>query len=277
MRANIVALATACLAVAAPFAAAQTTTAESTPVVIHAAAAGGEGLISERAQIVLRQGVTTVRAVVLDEPAARPSSNGRQREGFPAGERLFGIYDGDESWSYCALRESFWLGDALTCYQDTDEDGRLDVAMPSGAPFLGVPFFILAQTAEQRPLAAPAAFHRIPYHQGPSIEAGLRLTLTEARVRRGRTEPATALLEFGYILDNDRFVPVQGTSHRHTFESAGPVTLNVADAQVELIGPPVREQLRYRVVDSMPAHIDRVLMTQTVTHTTTYVPIYVPR
>lgn len=277
MRADIFALATACLMALAPIAAAQTTTAESTPVVIHAGAAGGEGVIDARAQIVLRQGVTTVRAAVLDEPAARPSGNGRQREGFPAGERLFGIYDGDESWSYCALRESFWLGDALTCYQDTNEDGRLDVAMPSGAPFLGVPFFILAQTAEQRPLAMPAAFRRIPYDQGPSIEAGLRLTLTEARVRRSRTEPATALLEFGYILDNDRFVPVRGTSHRQTLEGAGPVTLSVADAHVELTGQPVRGQLHYRVVEAMPAHIDRVIMTQTVTYTTTYVPIYVPR
>lgn len=266
-----------CLTSAPLIAHAQTTTAESTPVAIHAAAAGAEGAITERSQIVLRQRLTTVRAAMLDAPAARPASDGHQREGFPAGERLFGIYDGDESWAYCALRESFWLGDALTCYQDTDGDGRLDVAKPSGAPFMGVPFFIFAQRAEQRALTAPAAFHRIPYDQGPAIEAGLRLTLTEARVRRSRTDPASAFLEFGYILNNDRFVPVQGRSHRHVFDGEGPVTLSVSDAQVELSGTPARGQLRFRVLEAMPAQLDRVIMTQTVTYTTTYVPIYVPR
>ena len=50
MRADIFALATACLMALAPIAAAQTTTAESTPVVIHAGAAGGEGVIDARAQ-----------------------------------------------------------------------------------------------------------------------------------------------------------------------------------------------------------------------------------
>jgi hypothetical protein len=276
MRASLAGFVIVCALVAAP-AQAQTTTVESTPVVIHAGAVGGEGIVAERSQIVLRQRVTTVRAAVLDEPAARPSANGRQREGFPAGERLFGIYDGDESWAYCALRASFWSGEALTCYQDTDEDGRLDVAKPSGAPFLGVPFFTLTQNAEQRPLTAPAAFRRIPFDQGPAIEAGLRLTLTEARVRRTRTDPASAVLEFGYILDNNRFVPVQGTSLRHEFAGDGPVSLTVADARIELSGPPVRGQLRYRVAEPMPAQLSRVIMTQTVTYTTTYVPIYIPR
>ncbi len=277
MRGTFASLFAVGLAAIAPIASAQTTTSESTPVVIHAGASGGEGIVAERTQIVLRQRVTTVRAAVLDEPAARPAGDGRQREGFPAGERLFGIYDGDGAWAYCALRESFWLGDNLTCYQDTDNDGRLDIAKPSGAPFLGVPFFILAQTSEQRQLAAPAAFRRLPYDQGPAIEAGLRLTLTEARERRTRSTPASAFLEFGYILNNDRFVPVQGTSQRRTFDGEGPVTLNVADARIELSGAPARGQLRYRVLDAMPAHIDRVVMTQTVTYTTTYVPIYIPR
>jgi hypothetical protein len=143
-------------------AAAQTTMVDSTPVVIHTGAPS-EGVISERAQIISRQRVTTVRAAVLDDAVARPSETGRQREGFPAGEQLFGIYDGRDAWVYCALRESWWSGDTLTCYQDTDEDGRFDVAKPSGAPFLGIPFFILAQNTEVRTLTTPARYHRVPY------------------------------------------------------------------------------------------------------------------
>lgn len=252
---------------------AQTVSVDSTPVVIHAGAPS-EGVITERTQIVSRQRVTTVRAAVLDEAAARPAANGRQREGFPAGEALFGIYDGHDAWAYCALRESFWTGDALTCYQDTDADGRFDVAKPSGAPFLGIPFFILTQNAEARTLSTPAAFHRVPYAQGPSIEAGLQLVLVEARGRR----QASATVSFGYIVNAGRFIPVRGNSATHTFgQDAAAVVLSVADARVELSGAPVRGQLRYRVVEPIPAHIERVTMQQITTTGYTYVPIYIPR
>ncbi|MBN8608397.1 MAG: hypothetical protein J0L81_15885 [Caulobacterales bacterium] len=272
---NLVFAALNALAVLAPAqAAAQTMRAQSTPIVIHDAQAGGEGVVLERQQIIQRQRVTTIRAVQLQAPIARPSESGRQREGFPAGERLFGIYDDYDSWAYCALREGFF-GDRLTCYLDTDDDGRLDLAKPSGAPFLGIPFFIFAEGAETRPLESPAAYSRIPYADGPAIEAGLRATLTEARTRRGETTPGRISLEFGYIVEN-RFIPVTGSSQSAPFTGA-PVQLRVRDALVEFSGAAVRGQLGYRVLEAMPAQIDRVEMTRTVTYGTTYVPVYIPR
>lgn len=270
---SLAALGVLAVAFASP-AAAQTTTVNSTPVVIHAAAPGAEGVVTERSQIILRQRATTIRAVVLNDPIARPSGSGRQRSGFEAGEKLFGIYDDYDSWAYCALRDGFFA-DSLTCYQDTDDDGRFDIARPSGAPFLGVPFFIFAQNTEERRLATPASYTRIPYSEGPAVEAGLQVSLTEPRRRRGEMQPGAVRLQFGYIVDN-RFIPVSNASANA--EIAGePVTLEVNGARVEFSGPPERDQLRYRVIETIPSHITRVRMTRMLVRTTTYVPIYIPR
>lgn len=254
-----------------------TRTTDSAPIVIHAGAAGEEGVITERRQQIQRQRVTAMRAAVLDEPAVRVSVNDRQRAGFPAGERLFGIYDGDKSWTYCALRAGFFR-ELVNCYQDTDNDGRLDLYKPSGMPFLGVPFFIFFPNASEiRPLPAPVAFHRINYAEGPAIDAALQVTLTETRRRRGEMQPGRVEVAFGFSMEG-QFAPM-GSSASHIFASPDAAILNVAGAQVEFSGAPVRGQLRYRVLAPMPAHIERVVMTQTVTYTptTTYIPIFIPR
>lgn len=253
---------------------AQATVVNSTPVVVHGALESPpEGVVERRMHIVARQRATTNRAVVIDAPIARPSSAGRQNDGFPAGERLFGVYDGFDSWAYCALRQSMW-GDSLVCYADADADGRFETAKPSGAPFLGIPFFIWTQR-EARALANPVAYRALPYGEGPAIQAGLRVDLQESRTRRGQTTPASAGLDFGFIVD-DRFVPVSGASSRMDLSGAGPWTLRSHGAEVELSGAPTRNQLRYRIVTPMPAQIQRVEMSRTVTTTTTYVPIFIP-
>src|SRR5690606_24207980 len=127
-----------------------------------------------------------------------------------------------------------FFADSLTCYQDTDDDGRLDIARPSGAPFLGVPFFIFAQNTEERRLQTPAGYTRIPYADGPAVEAGLQLSLTEPRRRRGEMQPGRIRLQFGYIVD-ERFIPVSNASASAEMVDQ-PVTLEVDGARVEFSG-----------------------------------------
>ncbi len=248
---------------ATPFflATAQTTIVDGAPVVIHPGAAGAEGVVTDDNQILVRQRVTAPRAAVLEEQAGRPSGSGRDRAGFEAGEKLFGLYDGDDAWVYCATRGGFF-GDWLTCYRDSDRDGRFESAAPSGAPFLGVPFFIFAQR-ESQPLAAPAAYRLIPFTEGPAIEAGVRVQFTPARTRRGVTEPANIALAFGYIVEN-RFVPISGAGGGAiAYEGEGPVIAESRGARIEFSGPLALGALRYRVLEPMKSQLDRVQMTQT--------------
>ncbi|MBI1251687.1 MAG: hypothetical protein GC189_09475 [Alphaproteobacteria bacterium] len=276
MKRMATATAFACAAIAAPAAAQITTSVSSTPVIIHAlpAEAPREGLVERRDQPVLRQRATTNRAVAITAPIATPGRSGRQHAGFPAGERLFGVYEGVDRWAYCALREGFWA-DRLTCYLDTDGDGFLDTAKPSGTPFLGVPFFIFTQD-ERRTLDTPVGFEAIPYAEGPAIDAGVQLTLQESRRRRGEMTEPRASLAFGFYV-NDSFVPVRGQSQAVALTGEGPWTLAINGAEIELSGSPTRGALRYRVVTPLPSQIQRMELTRTITTTTTYVPIYIQR
>lgn len=259
------------------FAAAQTTSQLSTPVVIHAGEAGGEGVITVRTTIVQRQRATTIRSVALDDAIATPTQSGRQAQGFAAGEQLFGIYDEYNSWAYCALRRSWWSGDTLTCYEDTDNDGKLDLALPSGAPFNGIPFFVFPERRETRALQQPARFHRIPYAEGPAIEAALQAELIDSRRVHGVMQPARISLQFGFLVNN-RFVGLNSLT-RTSDMTTEPVTLEVDGSRVEFSGTPERGSLHYRVLTPMPARIERILLRRTYVRTTsyTYIPIYIPR
>lgn len=267
---------------------AQTRTQASTPFIIHAGMtqgpAPGEEAVARRGQPLLIQRATSIRAARLEAEA--PSLAGfRKVKSFPAGTPMFGVHS-LTGWVYCAVAEttaSWWSGDESVCYEDADGDGRFETAMLSGAPFMGVPLFVF-ELGERQALAEPAPYTVIPGAEGPSVEFAL---VASSRTHRspGAVNPVvTVTVTGGFRASadpggvgrgaNPPTTPIAGWADTVTLGPEQPNRVHVLGAELEILGAGADDTIRYRVISSAPAQVERVAMS--VMRSTTYTPIFIP-
>lgn len=267
---------------------AQTRTQASTPFIIHAGMtqgpAPGEEAVARRGQPLLIQRATSIRAARLEAEA--PSLAGfRKVKSFPAGTPMFGVHS-LTGWVYCAVAEttaSWWSGDESVCYEDADGDGRFETAMLSGAPFMGVPLFVF-ELGERQALAEPTPYTVIPGAEGPSVEFAL---VASSRTHRfpGAVNPVvTVTVAGGFRASADPggvgrgadppTTPIAGWVDTVTLGPDQPNRVHVLGAELEILGAGADGTIRYRVIASAPAQVERVAMS--VRRSTTYTPIFIP-
>lgn len=257
----------ACLVASA--AAAQTASRPSTPFVIHAVPVDGAEQAARERQPLLSQPVTSVRSARLDAEAPAESAGWFKAKSFPAGTQMFGAYAG-ERWSYCAVAESrqtLWTADQFICYVDDDDDGRFDAAIDSGAPFNGVPLLVFS-TGESRPLPAPVPYSRLPLADGPSVEYAISYEIVRPSGRamlNGRNVPraATHIVPIvGFRVGGGRIQPLTGAGgdRRVQLIDGQRATLRIKGAVIEILGVNDDDSVRYRVVESIPAHVDQIML-----------------
>lgn len=270
---------------------AQTQTSVSTPFIIHAGVthgpAVGEEATVQRGKPMLTQRATSIRAARLE--AETPSLAGfRKMKSFAAGTPMFGVYS-LTGWVYCAVAEttaSWWAGDEFVCYEDIDGDGRFESAMLSGAPFLGVPLFVF-ELGERRALAEPAPYTVISGAEGPSVEFALVATVQTRRLPGMLAEapPVTMVtVKGGFRASADPggvgraadppTTPIAGWADTVVLGPERPNRIHVLGAELEILGLGEDNAVRYRVISSAPAQVERIAMS--VTRSTTYTPIFIP-
>lgn len=270
---------------------AQTRTQASTPFVIHGGItqgpALGEEAVAARGKPLLVQRATSVRAARLEAEA--PSLAGFKKvKVFPAGTTMFGVHS-LTGWVYCAIAEttaSWWAGDESVCYEDADGDGRFETAMLSGAPFMGVPLFVF-ELGERQALTTPAPYSIIPGDQGPAVDFALVAAVRTQRLPGAAPDvaPITAVtVRGGFRASADPggvgrsaeppVTPITGWADTVVIGPGRPNRVSILGAEVEILGLGENDTVRYRVLSSAPAQVERVAMS--VVQSTTYTPIFIP-
>lgn len=237
--------------------------------VIHEAPVPTGELIAAKGEPLLRQKATATRAAVLDETAAAPFGKIKT---FAAGTKMFGVSTDTGGVAFCAVAAmGWWSGDQFACYLDTDHDGAFDQVMPSGSPFMGVALFVFDLGAP-KPLAAPVRYHRLPYGEGPSIDFGLTWS-----ARKDKSSPAgpTTIQVDTALQGRAGLRTISGDSHAVELFDGATSDLTYRGAGVTLLGMTPDGGLRYRVQQTLPSQLTSIVMS--VTYTTTYVPIFIPR
>ncbi|NJC40008.1 hypothetical protein GGQ87_000266 [Brevundimonas alba] len=257
-------------------AAAQTASRPSTPFVIHGVAVDSTERTAREGQPLLAQPVTSVRSARLDAEAPAESAGWFKDKSFAAGTPMFGAYAGDQ-WSYCAVaesRQSFWTTDQFICYVDADDDGRFDSAIDSGTPFNGVPLLVFS-TGASRPLPAPVPYSRLPLADGPSVEYAISYEIVRPHGRamlNGRNVPRAAthiVPVVGFRVEGGRIQPLSAAGGERRIPLAGgqQATIRVKGAVIEILGVNNDDSVRYRVVETIPSHVDQIML-QIITTTT---------
>lgn len=260
-------------------AAAQTRTRSASYVVLPKAPAAQAAtpaveLTAKRGEPLLVQQAVATRAARLTVETPSPFGFGKVKS-FPAGAKMFGVPSGD-GFAYCAVAAStarWWAGDEFACFEDVDSDGDFDQVRASGSPFMSVPLFVF-QLGAPKPLAAPAPYERLPYAEGPAVEYGL----TWNSVKRGgkNDEPVWHAVGVQPAFSSGLgFQSIRNGGSARKVEGDKPVQFEVRGAKVTVLGLTPEGDLRYRVDEPMPTQVDRITMS--ITTTTTYTPIFIPR
>ncbi len=267
MRWFSVAATAACLALSltAQPAAAQIRRSSTTFVVLPTEAPAGESTAPGRAPL-LRQKIASTRAAQLDEAAPTTSGFAAEKT-FPAGARLFGVQVPD-GWIYCAVAKSI-LADMFACYQDVDDDGRFDVARPSGLPFKGVPLFVFEPGPAKR-LPAPVRYSVLNYRDGPTTD--IAIVWQPVKLPRARDAPPPPptprqiTWNVSAVLANGRTEAIS-RQQMVTMPSPGQsVSIRSDGAVITLLGFTPEGQLRYRIDRTMPAQVQPMEMTLSTTY-----------
>jgi hypothetical protein len=237
--------------------------------VIHEAPVPTGEQIAAKGEPLLRQKATATRAAVLDEAVAAPFGKIKT---FPAGTKMFGVSTNTGGTAFCAVASmGWWSGDQFACYLDSDHDGAFDQVMPSGSPFMGVALFVFDLGAPT-PLPAPVRYHRLPYGEGPAIDFGLTWS---ARKDKSSPTGSTTIQVDTALQGRAGLQTISGTGRAVKLFDGVASDLTYRGAGVTLLGMTPDGGLRYRVQQTLPSQLTSIVMS--VTYTTTYVPIFIPR
>jgi hypothetical protein len=260
------ALLAALAAVGGP-AAAQTRTQSASYVILPTTAPEGVQVAKKGEPLLVQQAVAP-RAARLTAQATLGS--GKKATVFPAGAKMFGV-PSQGGFAYCAVSEGkrWWSSATFSCFEDIDADGDFDQVRPSGSPFMNVALFVFTLGAP-KPLETSVAYERTPYAEGPSVDFGLIWNAQAPRAKEGEpVKPGTVTVQpafesplgFQAIRNGGATRPLQGEDK--------PASITVRGSRIEVLGLTPEGDLRYRVVEAIPAQVDRV--TLSITTTTTYV------
>ena len=238
--------------------AAQILRSSTTFVVLPAEAPAGELTASAKGPL-LRQKIASTRAAQLDE-AAPTTSGFAVDKTFPAGAKLFGVKVPD-GWIYCAVAKKLF-GGQFDCYQDIDDDGRFDVARPSGLPFNDVPLFVFAPGPATR-LPAPVRYSALNYRDGPTTDIAIFWQPVKPPGARGARPPIPRQITWNVAaVRSDGRAEAISQKQMVTMPPPGQsVSIRSDGAVITLLGFTPEGQLRYRIDRTMPAQVQLLEMT----------------
>jgi len=252
---------------------AQTRTQDTAPLIIHPPAQGtiaiGEEISSVRANPVIRLRTTTMRAARLDLDTETPSGFALAKM-LPAGTKMFGIHT-TSGWAYCAVAESnarWWTVDQFVCFEDTDQDGRFESAMRSGAPFMRVPLFVF-ETGNRIALQTPAPYSLIDVSDGPAMDMTIYAIQSKRDYRDGNI-----YLRAGFRPDDATgHIPIRGLAARARLNHDGPTRIELMGLEIEILSTDEEGNIRYRIL-KVPD--EGMIYRATMSVSTSYTPILIP-
>ncbi len=251
-------------------AAAQTRTQSASYVILPTTAPEGVQ-IAKRGEPLLVQQAVAPRAARLTAEATLGS--GKKATVFPVGAKMFGV-PSQAGFAYCAVSEGkrWWSSATFSCFEDVDADGDFDQVRPSGSPFMNVALFVFTLGAP-KPLETPVAYERTPYAEGPSVDFGLIWTAQAPKVREGEpTKPGSVTVEPAFESALGFQAIRNGGATRPLLGGDNLASVTIRGSRIDVLGLTPEGDLRYRVVEAIPAQVDRV--TLSITTTTTYIPVY---